>query len=83
MAVSLKSGWPNCSLGESVFGYSAFHNGLVCLCVHIFNEPGTEELVEIVQDLAVVFYCAVIGLAKYLMDMHRDYLLIVKGEQKV
>ena len=31
----------------------------------------------------VVFYCAVIWLTKYLMEMHRDYLLVVKGEQKV
>jgi len=31
----------------------------------------------------VVFYCAIIWLAKYLMEMHRDYLLVVKGEQQV
>jgi len=30
----------------------------------------------------VVFYCAVIRLAKYLEETHRDYLLVVKGEQK-
>ena len=31
----------------------------------------------------VVFYCAIIWLTKYLMEMHRDYLLVVKEEQKV
>jgi len=30
----------------------------------------------------VVFYCVVIWLAKYLEELHRDYLLVAKGEQK-
>lgn len=30
----------------------------------------------------VVFYCVVIWLAKYLDELHRDYLLVAKGEPK-
>ena len=30
----------------------------------------------------VAFYCVIIWLAKYLREMHGDYLLIVKGEPK-